>query len=80
MIEALLPPEEEMTLYPLHLFETLCALGYHHWPSDEAVLVLEALEALPQWSEALLFDEEDEEEWAAGIAYLSVGAPLPGDL
>ncbi len=75
ILEALLPPEPEEDLYPLHLFETLKYMQFHSWPPEEQELILSILEKV---SVQEYFDmTEDMLEWQQGMAFLRKEDTLP---
>lgn len=66
MLELLGPPTALEPLYPLHVSETLLALGFAGWPAEERrVVVTHLMAAASQFQEA-----SDSREWAEGIAAL----------
>ena len=69
LLELLGPPWFVEDLYPLHLSETLIAIGFRQWPIEERAAVLEYLEYVgPELEQG--FDDKDRRDWAAGIAAL----------
>lgn len=69
LLELLGPPRNVEDCYTLHLSETLIAMGFRGWPSEEQTAVLNYLEYIASALEGR-FDHEDRDEWAAGIASL----------
>ena len=69
MLELLGPVWNVEDLYPLHLFETLIAMGFRQWSGEEQDAVIVYLASIgPEivWH----FDEKDRTDWTAGIAAL----------
>src|SRR5262245_26692505 len=80
ILELLGPPWSVEDLYPLHLSETLIALGFREWPEEEREAVLEQLEHLRSVLDPQ-FDAKDRKNWLAGIAALkSQTLALPASL
>jgi hypothetical protein len=69
VLQCLGPPWCIDDLYPTHLFETLLALEFRQWPTDEQSAIIEFLECL---APHLRLDGEDSFflEWSAGLATL----------
>jgi hypothetical protein len=69
MLELLGPVSKVEDLYPLHLFETLIAIGFRRWPIEEQDAVIAYLESIgPEIVRR--FEENDRTDWTAGIAAL----------
>lgn len=80
MLEILGPPWLVDDLYPLHLFETLRAVGFHGWPRHEQAAIADYLDQLGQ-ALADTRRSEHREECAAGVAALRdprLALPAPG--
>jgi hypothetical protein len=76
-LEILGPPWRADDLYPLHVFETLIALGFHGWPGEEQAAIIDYLEHADRDREVPR-SREDRQEIAAGIASLRTpGLALP---
>jgi hypothetical protein len=76
LLEILGPPWNVEDLYPLHLFETLIALGFREWSAVEKTAVIDYLAGIGP-NTAGVIDEKDRREWAAGVATLESPDHVP---